>query len=105
MFALGVSLIEISFGAPILAQKLDTDPDLPAGFMEFYIASRLVNDNEIKNHDHDKYAEVVLRCIKGHLSTIITPLSLENSNVQQSFYNDVILPLQQLNDTLYDNNT
>ena len=101
IFALGVALIEISFGAPILSLKESGDPDLP-GFTEFLIATRLVNQNAIKDNNNDKYAEVVLRCVRGTLSTLRTPLSLEDVKVQQCFYEDIILPLQQLNDILYD---
>ena len=104
IFALGVALIEISFGVPILSLKEATDPDLPGfpGLTEFYIAIRLVNCNAIKARDHDKYAEVVLRCVKGQLSTLTTPLSLEDAKVQQSFYEDVVLPLHGLHQMLHD---
>lgn len=100
IFALGVALIEISFGVPILELKNTTDPDLP-GYTEFMIATRLVNQNVVKDRDHDKYADVVLRCVKCQLSTLRTPLSLEEASVQQCFYEDIILPLQELNDTLH----
>ena len=105
IFALGVALIEISFGVPILSLKESIDPDLPGfpGLTEFCIATRLVNQNAIKDRDHDKYAEVVLRCVKGQLSTLATPLSLEDVKVQQSFYDEIILPLQRLNHTLHEN--
>lgn len=97
---LGVALIEISFGVPILDLKEPADPELP-GFAEFVIATRLVNQNVIKDRDHDKYADVVLRCVKGQLSTLRTSLNLEEATVQQCFYEDVILPLQEPNDTLH----
>ena len=99
IFALGVALIEISFGVPILSLKESSDPDLP-GFTEFMIASRLVKHNVIKDNDHDKYAEIVLRCVRGCFSTVDGSLSLEEVKVQQCFYEDVIMPLQELNDTL-----
>ncbi|MCJ1369244.1 hypothetical protein MMC20_000454 [Loxospora ochrophaea] len=103
IFALGVALIEISFGVPILSLKESIDPDIP-GFTEFCIASRLVNQNAIRDRDHDKYAEVVLRCAKGQLSTLANPLSLEDARVQQSLYEDVVLPLQELNGALHNDN-
>lgn len=99
-FALGVALIEISYGVPIIQLKKPGDLEIE-GLTRFVIAARLVNQNEIKNRDHDKYAEVVLRCVKGQLSTLHTlPLSLEETKVQQSFYDEVILPLQEVNDSL-----
>ena len=67
--------------------------------------TRLVNQKVIKDCNHDKYAEVVLRCVKGQLSTLITLLNIEDVKVQQRFYKDAVPPLQQLNDTLYDSNT
>ena len=99
MFALGVALIEISYGVPIIQLKKPGDIEIE-GLTNFFIATRIVNQNEIKSRDHDKYAEVVLRCVKGQLSTLHTPLSLEETKVQQSFYDDVILPLQEINDSL-----
>ena len=102
IFALGVALIEISFGVPILSLKEENcDPDLP-GLTEFFIASRLVTENVIKGRDHDKYAEVVLRCVKGQLSNVTSPLSLDDVKVQHSFYEDVIMPLDKINKMLYD---
>lgn len=99
LFALGVALIEISYGVPIIQLKEPGDIEME-GLTNFFIAMRLVNQNELKNRDHDKYAEVVSRCVKGQLSTLYTPLSLEETKVQQSFYDDVIIPLQEINDSL-----
>ncbi|KAL9046253.1 MAG: hypothetical protein Q9214_000864 [Letrouitia sp. 1 TL-2023] len=103
IFALGVALIEISFGVPILSLREKSDPDVPEipGLTEFCIATRLVNHEAIKEREHDEYAEVVFRCVKGSLSTGASRLNLEDAKVQQSFYEDVVLPLQRLNQMLH----
>lgn len=101
IFALGVALIEISFGVPILSLKQSVDPDVP-GLTRFCVALRLVHQDVIKGRDHDKYAEVVSRCVKGILGSSSTRTNLEETEAQQSFYEGIILPLRQLNDMLYD---
>lgn len=103
IFALGVALIEISFGVPILSLREKADPDFPgiSGLTEFWIATRLVHHEVIKDREHDEYAEVVFRCMKGSLSTGASRLNLEDAKVQQSFYEDVVLPLQRLNQMLH----
>ncbi|KAI4159865.1 MAG: hypothetical protein LQ342_006193 [Letrouitia transgressa] len=98
-----VALIEISFGVPILSLREKADPDFPgiSGLTEFWIATRLVHHEVIKDREHDEYAEVVFRCMKGSLSTGASRLNLEDAKVQQSFYEDVVLPLQRLNQMLH----
>lgn len=103
IFALGVALIEISFGVPILSLRDKGDPEVAgiSGLTEFCIATRLVNQEVIKEREHDEYAEVVWRCVTGSLSTSgASRLSLEDARVQQSFHDNVVLPLQRLNQML-----
>ena len=99
IFALGVALIEISFGTPILSLKDKADPECPGfpGSTEYFIAMRLVNQDVIRKRDGDMYAEVVLRCVKGLLNTGTSRLDFDN---MKSFYEDVVLPLQRVNQVL-----
>ena len=100
IFALGLALIEISFGVPILKLKESRDQAIE-GLTEFMIASRLLQQGIIRNRESDIYADVVLRCIKCQLSILRSPLNLEEVKVQQCFYGEIVLPLQNLHNELH----
>ena len=97
IFTLGVLLIELSYGRPLLAYK--TAADLNEGketmFTEYSVATRLAQN--MAQREPPNYASVVMRCV---FFTFDTPADLESAALQDRFHHDVIMPLQELNDIL-----
>jgi hypothetical protein len=104
LFAFGILLIELSFGQRLHVFKTAEDVDSQGNdtvFTEYLIATRLVR--ELANREPLKYAEAVDRCIflgTTHVQLGATNADIENSNIQEQFYKDVIIPLQELCDRL-----
>lgn len=93
VFALGVALLELSYGKPILSLQTADDLD-PHGketrLTKELIARRLLG--EIRDRESQNYADAVTRCISGNFGTL--DLSLDNKEFREYFYRGVVLPLQ-----------
>jgi hypothetical protein len=94
VFALGVALLELSYGKTLLPFKTAEDLDgqgNETSFTEFSIANRLIND--IRERELPNYAEAVIRCIRCNFNAFT--YSFDVDEFQECFYQGVILPLQQ----------
>lgn len=99
VFALGIALLELSYGRPILSHKSDKDrsaEDLDGQvngtcFTEISIASRLTQ--EIGERELPNYANAVIRCVNCSFGTLT--FSLNDDGFRESFYQGVVLPLQR----------
>ncbi|KAJ2977330.1 hypothetical protein NQ176_g4431 [Zarea fungicola] len=98
-FALGVALLELSYGRPLLSfqQCDDLDENGAAyGLTKFSIAKRLVGG--LDQREPSKYADVVDRCIRCRFDT--TETSLENPIFLTLFCQGVVTPLQEICDSV-----
>ncbi|KAE9375901.1 hypothetical protein N431DRAFT_481106 [Stipitochalara longipes BDJ] len=96
VFALGVALLELSYGQPLLSLKTDADPDPSIGtavFTEYSIACRLVDDVALR--EGDRYASAAKRCVLLRFETT-NSTSLDDATFQQLFYQGVIEPLREI---------
>ncbi len=99
VFALGVALIELSFGQPLHACKTKEDVDdygKDTIFTEFSIATRLVQ--EVGNREALKYTDAARRCIFFKFDA--SSNDLDDPTLQEQFYKSVVVPLQELCDML-----
>jgi hypothetical protein len=97
VFALGVALLELSYGQHILKMKTEDDPPPQgndASITEYSIANRLIE--EIADRELSSFGDAVIRCVRLNFDTNAT--SLEDSDFRQMFYQGVVLPLQKLYD-------
>lgn len=90
VFALGVVLLELSYGKPILSLRTTQDGS-ETSFTKEFIARRLISD--IDTREAQNYADAVTRCITGNFGTL-NP-SFDNKEYRESFYMGVVLPLEQ----------
>ena len=97
IFGLGVLLIELSYGRPLLTYK--TPSDLSEGketlFTEYAVATRLAQG--ISQREPEKYTNAVMRCV---FCTFTTAPDMENRALQEEFLDGVVQPLQELCDVL-----
>lgn len=96
IFALGVALLELSYGQPLLSLKTDADPKPSGGmalYTEYSIACRLVE--EVGFREGVNYAAAAKRCILLRFETTGST-SLEDAPFQQLFWQGVVEPLRQL---------
>lgn len=96
IFALGVSLIELSLGKPLASFRKDEDlgPDGQHSLItDWIIANRLLKE-KIALNEGDRYSKTVHRCI----NCIFDPLdpSLENEAFRQAFYENAVVPLKEV---------
>ncbi|MCJ1264990.1 hypothetical protein MMC22_004865 [Lobaria immixta] len=99
VFTLGIALLELSYGRPILSHKSDKDrsaEDLDGQvngtyFTEISIANRLTQ--EIGKRELPNYANAVIRCVNCSFGTLT--FSLNDDGFRESFYQGVVLPLQR----------
>jgi hypothetical protein len=93
MFGLGVMLLELAFEAPLrtMQRPIDSNGDQDERYIEFFIAKRL---SKIASRQlGPKYAEIVRKCLQcdfGHGD------DLEDSSLQQCFYQEVVCGLEEL---------
>ena len=95
VFALGVVMIELSFGNVLSEYTTRSDLDNQGNehsFTRWLTANRLVR--ELEHREPSKYAHAANRCIGGRFDAI-NP-SLDNPVFQQQFYQGVIGPLREL---------
>jgi hypothetical protein len=94
VFALGVTLLELSYGQPLMSFKTPEDLDgrgNETSFTEFAIASRLIDD--IRGRELPNYADAVARCIRCNFDT--SSYSFDVDEFRECFYQGVILPLRR----------
>lgn len=94
VFALGIALLELSYGKPILCYKTAEDLDDQGNetiYTEYSIANRLTQ--AIDGRELSNYAKAALRCVNCIFDTFT--YSLNDDGFRESFYLGVILPLQQ----------
>jgi hypothetical protein len=93
VFALGVVLLEMSYGKHILSLETAEDSG-PHGndttLTKMYIANRLVD--EIGDRESKNYADAARRCIQCCFDT--HPHDLNFKEFRDLFYQGVVLPLQ-----------
>ncbi|KAF8249178.1 hypothetical protein K440DRAFT_622544 [Wilcoxina mikolae CBS 423.85] len=94
VFALGVALLEMSYGRHILSLKTAKDSG-PQGddssLTKIYIAYRLVD--EIGARESKNYADAARRCI--HCCFDTSHYDLDSKEFRDLFYQGVVLPLQR----------
>jgi hypothetical protein len=98
IFALGVTLIELSLGKSLRAYATadDLGPDGEPNFLtDLSIAQRLVTE-EVQSKEGARYANTINRCINC-LFDGIDP-SLENEQFRQAFYHSAVAPLKEIRD-------
>ncbi|KAF4445537.1 hypothetical protein F53441_10734 [Fusarium austroafricanum] len=100
-FALGVALLELSYGRRLLdfqqPEDLDKNGDVYA-LTKFLIAKRLVQRLDNTKREPSNYVDVVDRCVRCRFDTIST--SLEDPTFLTLFYKGVIQPLQDIYNSL-----
>jgi hypothetical protein len=99
VFALGVILLELSFGRPLSSFKIATDVDAQGNdtpYTEHLIASRLLEMLILL--EGDKYADAAKRCLMGSFNSAGS--NLEDPAFQEQFYAGVVAPLQEVYDGL-----
>jgi hypothetical protein len=92
-FALGVALLEISYGQPL--HTFATEEDLDAGrrtaFTDYLIAERLVEG--LRTRELPSYANATQRCI--HCNFEASVFSLDDDDFRERFYQGVLVPLRK----------
>ncbi|KAF2739422.1 hypothetical protein EJ04DRAFT_310925 [Polyplosphaeria fusca] len=94
IFALGVALIELSYGMPLLQRALPSELDdqgIPNANTEMLVAARLVKD--IRNRELDNYAWATARCVECDMGYPFD-YSLEDDGFRAKFVEGVVLPLK-----------
>ncbi|KAF2464631.1 uncharacterized protein BDR25DRAFT_307145 [Lindgomyces ingoldianus] len=93
IFALGVALLELTHGCPLLSLKEPEDlnefgqEDI---MTEVSIATRLAD--EINDLESENYAKAVLRCVRCNFDTFT--YDFEDREFREKFYEGVVVPLQ-----------
>jgi hypothetical protein len=94
VFALGVALLELSWGQSLLTYKTPDDLDgqgMEHNMTEFSIAMRLAD--EIHTRESPNYTKAVARCIYCRFDTFTH--DFDNKEFRERFYDGVIVPLQE----------
>ncbi|CAI6341287.1 unnamed protein product [Periconia digitata] len=94
VFALGVALLELAHGAPILSFKEpgDLNEDGKEDSMtEVTIASRLAR--QLNSYESENYARAVLRCITCTFDTFASDFT--DQEFREAFFQAVVVPLQE----------
>lgn len=95
LFALGVLLIELSYGKPLesLREPCDMGPNgLQNQYTAWLTASRLIKSREISHREGSSYADAVRRCIKCDFDQIDD--TLDDRDFRKAYVEGVVLPLQ-----------
>ena len=97
LFALGLTLIELCFGATMENLKVAEDEDPNKFIIKLNTAHRLLS--LVYREMGDVYGDVVRRCLLQPFD--VRELSLDNEEVQQQVYDGIVAPLTDaLNDFL-----
>lgn len=92
VFALGVALLELSYGASIISFKEPEDLNEDGredSMTEVSIATRLAR--ELNNYESENYARAVLRCITCMFDTFA--FDFDDREFREAFYQAVVVPL------------
>jgi hypothetical protein len=98
VFALGISLIELSLGRTLryFQTKDDLGPDGEPNFLtDLSIAQRLVTE-QVQEKEGARYANTVNRCINCIFDGFDP--SLEDEQFRQAFYQSAVIPLKEVRD-------
>jgi hypothetical protein len=94
IFALGVALLEISYGKPlntfVTADDLDAAGNRTA-FTDYLVADRLAEG--LRTRELPNYADATQRCI--HCNFEASVFSLDDDDFRERFYQGVIVPLRK----------
>jgi hypothetical protein len=99
VFALGLILLELSFGQPLASFKTASDVDAQGNdtpYTDHMIASRLLQTLILR--EGEKYADAAKRCLMGSFNSAGS--TLEDPAFQEQFYAGVVAPLQEIHDVL-----
>jgi hypothetical protein len=94
VFALGVALLELSWGKPLLSLKDSKDLNDQGNedsMTEFSIATRLADS--IHNRELPNYAKAAVRCIRCTFDTFT--YDFDDKDFRERFYEGVVMPLQE----------
>lgn len=89
LLALGVTLVELCFGKSLAKMQSLSDQDSDEKNMRLKTAKRLVED--VYCEMGTSYGDAVRRCL--HLQFDVRDMSLENEELQQLFFENVVTPL------------
>jgi hypothetical protein len=94
VFALGIVLLELSYGTTLLEQAIDSELDVQKSEKpntESLVAARLVKD--IRGHEPDSYALAAKCCIECDMG-YDKAYSLDDDTFRSGFIDRVVLPLK-----------
>jgi hypothetical protein len=94
VFALGVVLLELSWGQPLLSFTSPDDLNDEGkvdSITEYSIATRLAD--AIRNRELQNYATAVARCINCRFDTF--SYDFGDQDFRERFYEGVVVPLQE----------
>ncbi|PCG89169.1 Hypothetical protein PENO1_106200 [Penicillium occitanis (nom. inval.)] len=94
LFALGVALLELTYGAPLSAQQ--TAADLNDALTPHRIVGRLLK--KIEYDELPQFARAVFKCINPDAEGF--EFSLANQRFRRRFFQEVVLPLKKDYDEL-----
>ncbi|KAG8525717.1 uncharacterized protein KY384_000477 [Bacidia gigantensis] len=89
VFNLGVLLLELAYGKPLLSFQNPNDPPF---FTEYAIASRLVN--HLVEEESSGYVDAARACIYCDFGTKVKKLGFDNEAFKQAVYDNVLVPLE-----------
>ena len=95
VFALGVILLELSCGTPLIEQALDSEIDAQkqeTPNTEYQIAMRLLQD--IRNYETDSFASATSSCIKCDMGSG-QDYDLDDEGFRAGFVERVLWPLEE----------
>ena len=93
VFALGVALLELSYGQPLLSLKTPDDLNeqgMEDSMTELSIATRLAD--RIHEREMENYAKSVLRCVRCSFDTF--SCDFEDRVFREKFFKGVVTPLR-----------
>ena len=89
LFALGVALLELSYGAPLSTRR--TAEDLEDDFTQYRTASRLTK--KIQSDELPRFASVVGKCM--YPTPENCDFSFANEGFRRRYFQEVVLPLRE----------
>jgi len=95
IFALGVALLEISYGRPlntfVTREDLDEATGNRTAFTDYLVAERLAKG--LRTRELTNYADATQRCIHCNFEASVS--SLDDDDFRERFYQGVIVPLRK----------
>ena len=93
VFALGVALLELSYGQSLLSLQTPdnlNEQGMEDSMTEMSIATRLADS--IHEREMDNYAKAVLRCVRCSFDTF--SCDFQDRGFREKFFNGVVAPLR-----------